>query len=95
MPPAVLGGQPHWSSLSRSPLPFPSHLTLPRRLGLKVAIADLNVEALKAVGREVQNIAASEGNVLVIPTDVSDLAQVQMLKDKVLDTWGEVCRIVT
>ncbi|KIJ54458.1 hypothetical protein M422DRAFT_153424 [Sphaerobolus stellatus SS14] len=59
-------------------------------LGLKVAIADINAEELQAVGRELNNIAGDESNVLVVPTDVSDLAQVQALKDKVLDTWGEV-----
>jgi len=33
---------------------------------------------------------AGQNNVLVVPTDVSDLAHVQRLKDRVLDTWGEV-----
>lgn len=44
------------------------------------------------MGREVQAIAG-QNNVLVVPTDVSDIAQVQALKDRVLDTWGEVCSL--
>lgn len=60
------------------------------RLGLKIAIADANEEALNALGRElVETIGAQ--NVLVVPTDVSKLDQVAKLKDKVYDTWGEVC----
>lgn len=60
------------------------------RLGLKIAIADANEEDLNALGRElVETIGAQ--NVLVVPTDVSKLDQVAKLKDKVYDTWGEVC----
>jgi len=62
-------------------------------IGLKVAIADVNAEALQTVGRELLNVSGDESNILVVPTDVSDLTQVQALKDKVLDTWGEVCRM--
>lgn len=60
-----------------------------RRIGLKVALADVSVQGLERVAREVKAIAG-DINVLVVPTDVSDLAQVQALRDRVLDTWGEV-----
>ncbi|GJJ15310.1 putative secondary metabolism biosyntheticenzyme [Clathrus columnatus] len=59
------------------------------QLGLKIALADITAEQLEAVGREVAAIVGPN-NVLVVPTDVSDLQQVQALKEKVMDTWGEV-----
>ncbi|KAF8578572.1 NAD(P)-binding protein [Ramaria rubella] len=59
------------------------------QIGLKVALADVSVEALEYVAREAKAIVG-DNNVIYIPTDVSDLAQVQALKDRVLDTWGEV-----
>lgn len=49
----------------------------------------MNEAALKEAGKEVAAIAG-EANVLVIPTDVSQSDQVVKLKEKVLDTWGEV-----
>lgn len=60
---------------------------------MKIAIADINIEQLEAVGREVESIVGSN-NLLVIPTDVSKLEQVQNLKDKVLDKWGEVSYVL-
>ena len=63
--------------------------TWPYRLGLKIAIADINEAALMQVGKELAAIVG-EGSVLVIPTDVSKLEQVQALSKKVYDAWGEV-----
>jgi len=58
-------------------------------IGLKLALADVSVQALESVAREVK-VIVGENSVIVVPTDVSVLAQVQALKDRVLDTWGEV-----
>ena len=61
------------------------------RQGLRVALADVNEEQLKEAGKEVASVAqGGEANVLVVPTDVSQYDQVVKLKEKVLDTWGEV-----
>ncbi|KAH6911590.1 hypothetical protein BKA70DRAFT_1268178 [Coprinopsis sp. MPI-PUGE-AT-0042] len=59
------------------------------KLGLKVAIADINEADLKAVGK---SLAAEVGetNVLIVPTDVSKKEEVIALRDKVYDAWGEV-----
>lgn len=56
---------------------------------MKVAIADINEQGLQKVGQEVAKIAG-QGNVLVIPTDVSKLEEVVHLRDKVYEAWGEV-----
>ncbi|TCD60469.1 hypothetical protein EIP91_010031 [Steccherinum ochraceum] len=59
------------------------------KLGMKVAIADVNEQGLQKVGKEVAQIAG-ESNVLIIPTDVSKLEEVVRLRDRVYETWGEV-----
>ncbi|KAI6130020.1 hypothetical protein EV401DRAFT_1851972 [Pisolithus croceorrhizus] len=59
------------------------------KVGLKIALADVNEEALIAAGKEVTAIAG-DGNVLVIPTDVSKIDEVVRLRDKVYEAWGEV-----
>ncbi|KAH0832131.1 NAD(P)-binding protein [Lanmaoa asiatica] len=59
------------------------------RAGLKVALADVLEDVLAQVGKEVAAIAG-DGNVLVIPTDVSKIGDVQRLRDKVYEAWGEV-----
>ena len=56
---------------------------------MKVAIADVNEEPLKTVGEEITKIVG-EGNVLVVPTDVSKLDDVVRLRDRVYEAWGEV-----
>ncbi|KAJ2922439.1 hypothetical protein H1R20_g14657, partial [Candolleomyces eurysporus] len=59
------------------------------KLGLKVAIADTNEAGLQSLGKElVEQIG--EANVLIVPTDVSKLDQVESLKTKVYEDWGEV-----
>ncbi|TFK23424.1 NAD(P)-binding protein [Coprinopsis marcescibilis] len=63
-------------------------------LGLKVAIADKNEQELEALGKKLVE-QVGEGNVLVVPTDVSNLEQVVSLRDKVYDAWGEVSSFTT
>ncbi|KAJ7644506.1 hypothetical protein FB45DRAFT_898087 [Roridomyces roridus] len=60
-------------------------------LGMKVALADVPAREpqLAALGKELEGIAG-EGNILVVPTDVTDLKQVQSFRDKVYETWHEV-----
>ncbi|KAF5362871.1 hypothetical protein D9758_007064 [Tetrapyrgos nigripes] len=59
------------------------------RLGLKIAIADVDEARLQEVGKQVASIVG-DANVLIVPTDVSKLEQVIQLKDKVYEQWGEV-----
>ncbi|KAF9533181.1 hypothetical protein CPB83DRAFT_845999 [Crepidotus variabilis] len=59
------------------------------KLGLKIAIADLNEQKLKEVGAAVGKIVG-DANVLVIPTDVSKIEEVVRLRDRVYEAWGEV-----
>ncbi|KAF9453150.1 NAD(P)-binding protein [Macrolepiota fuliginosa MF-IS2] len=59
------------------------------KLGLKIAIADVDEGKLRELGKEISD-EIGEQNVLIVPTDVSKLEQVQKLKEKVYDTWGEV-----
>jgi len=56
---------------------------------LKIALADVKEDALTLVAKEVGAIAG-DGNVLVIPTDVSNIDEVVRLRDKVYEAWGEV-----
>ncbi|KAG6849688.1 hypothetical protein H0H93_006306 [Arthromyces matolae] len=59
------------------------------KLGLKVAIADVAEDKLNKVAELlIQQIGTA--NVLVVPTDVSQIEQVIRLKDRVYETWGEV-----
>lgn len=67
-------------------------LTLPctlRSLGLRLVLADINQEQLAIAGQELLK-ACGEGNVLVVPTDVRDAAQVVSLKNKAYEAFGEV-----
>lgn len=59
------------------------------KLGLKIAIADIDEEKLGVIGQELIELIGAQ-NVLIMPTDVSKLDQVVKLKEKVYDTWGEV-----
>jgi len=56
---------------------------------LKIAIADLEEDKLKEVGKKVAKVIG-EGNVLVVPTNVAKLEEVVKLRDKVYEAWGEV-----
>jgi len=59
------------------------------RHGLRVVLADVDTENLHLLGREIAD-QGGEQNVLVVPTDVSSLEQVQRLKDKAYEAFGEV-----
>lgn len=61
----------------------------PHRLGLKIALADVNEAQLETTGKEISAIVG-DANVLVVPTDVSKLEEVIRLRDKVYEAWGEV-----
>lgn len=55
------------------------------QLGMKVCLADLSAEALQRATAEVGG-----KDVLAVVTDVSNLASVQALKERVYAAWGEV-----
>jgi NAD(P)-dependent dehydrogenase (short-subunit alcohol dehydrogenase family) len=57
-------------------------------LGMKVAIADVNEDALRKAGTELR--AAGAPDVVAEVVDVSDMAAVQRFKDRVYAAFGEV-----
>jgi len=59
------------------------------RLGLKVAIVDIDEEGLKNTAEDVIELVG-DANVLYFPADVSQLDEVVRLKDRVYEAWGEV-----
>lgn len=59
------------------------------RLGLKVAIADIDAKALNVLAVELR-AAHGETNVLAVATDVSKLEEVVRLRERVYEAWGEV-----
>lgn len=60
-------------------------------MGLKVCLADLSTEALERAAADVAAVAPTgRAAVLAVPTDVSQLAQVQALKDNAYAAFGEV-----
>ena len=59
------------------------------RLGLKVAIADVDAKALDVLAAEL-GAAHGETNVLAVATDVSRLEEVVHLRERVYEAWGEV-----
>jgi NAD(P)-dependent dehydrogenase (short-subunit alcohol dehydrogenase family) len=65
------------------------------KLGLKIAIADINEAGLRSVADEIAAIQktlppADGEQLLSIPTDVSKMEDVVALRDKVYENWGEV-----
>jgi NAD(P)-dependent dehydrogenase (short-subunit alcohol dehydrogenase family) len=60
------------------------------KLGMKVAMADANVEALKTAAAQIAGVASNAKDVVAIPTDVSKSEEVQHLKDAVIAAFGEV-----
>jgi len=57
------------------------------RRGARVVLVGRNIERLEAVRREIEPYT---GDVLVIPADICDEAQVQALVNRTLDTFGRV-----
>src|SRR5712671_2400282 len=92
------------SRVSSPPLPFPivqfshcrpvplthvyAYMTIDR-LGLKVAIADINTKGLEVLAKELVG-KHGEANVLAVLTDVSKLEEVVRLRERVYEAWGEV-----
>jgi NAD(P)-dependent dehydrogenase (short-subunit alcohol dehydrogenase family) len=64
-------------------------------LGLKICLADVQAEPLKAAAAEVDEIARKKGaEVIAVPTDVSRLEEVQRLKEAVYGRFGEVALLM-
>lgn len=59
------------------------------RLGLKIALADVNESKLETAGKDISAIVG-DANVIIVPTDVSKPEEVIRLRDKVYEAWGEV-----
>ena len=60
-------------------------------MGLRICLADLGGNALEQATVEVSSVAThGAADVLMAPTDVSKLEEVQRLKDRVYETFGEV-----
>jgi NAD(P)-dependent dehydrogenase (short-subunit alcohol dehydrogenase family) len=60
-------------------------------MGLRVSLADLGGNILEQAAAEVASVARrGPADVLMVPTDVSNLEEVQRLKDRVYETFGEV-----
>ncbi|KAJ7727351.1 NAD(P)-binding protein [Mycena metata] len=58
---------------------------------MKIALADLpsTLPALEALAAELEEIVG-EGNVLVVPTDVRVVSEVERLRERVYEAWSEV-----
>lgn len=60
------------------------------REGARVAIAARRRDVLEAAAEEIQREAGGNGEVIAIPADVTDQAQVQALVQQVVERWGTV-----
>jgi NAD(P)-dependent dehydrogenase (short-subunit alcohol dehydrogenase family) len=58
--------------------------------GLKVCMADANVKALEAAVASVSRRSGRQGDVIGVPTDVSRREDVERLKERAYETFGEV-----
>ena len=64
-------------------------------MGLRICLADLEGDALEQAGTEVGSVAQrGASDVLTVPTDVGKLDEVQRLKDRAYDTFGEVAVLI-
>ncbi|EJF60960.1 NAD(P)-binding protein [Dichomitus squalens LYAD-421 SS1] len=59
------------------------------KIGLKIAIADVDEQGLNGTAKEVAQIVGQQ-NLIALPTDVTKLEQVERLRDRVYEAWGEV-----
>src|SRR3984893_3526760 len=60
-------------------------------MGLRICLADLGGSALEQAGTEVGSVAkGGAADVVTVPTDVGKLEEVQRLKVRAYDTFGEV-----
>lgn len=73
-------------------------LAAARRLasfGMRICLADLEGEALARAAGEVARAAAKgEADVRAVPTDVSRIEQVERLRDRAYDAFGEVALLM-
>jgi len=64
-------------------------------MGLRVSLADLGGNVLEQAAEEVASVAnQGAADVLMVPTDVSKIEEVQRLKDRVYETFGEVAVLI-
>jgi NAD(P)-dependent dehydrogenase (short-subunit alcohol dehydrogenase family) len=64
-------------------------------MGLRICLADLGGDVLEQAAAEVASVAKrGPADVLMVPTDVSKLDEVQRLRDRVYETFGEVAVLV-
>ncbi|MGF7208186.1 NAD(P)-dependent dehydrogenase (short-subunit alcohol dehydrogenase family) [Skermanella aerolata] len=61
------------------------------KLGMKICLADIDAEALDAAA---ETIRRSGGEVIAVPTDVSDAEQVRRLKDKAIEAFGDIAVVM-
>lgn len=66
-----------------------ANLCFPYRNGLRIVLADVNEEALKKAAKAIADIAGG-ANVISLRTDVSKLEDVQRLKERAYEAFGEV-----
>jgi len=59
-------------------------------LGMRVCLADANAVALEDAAEAVARAARSEADVIAVPTDVGQLDEVQRLKERAYEAFGEV-----
>ncbi|KAH9932721.1 NAD-P-binding protein [Epithele typhae] len=59
------------------------------KIGLKIAIADIDEVKLEETAKLVREIVG-DANLITLPTDVTKIDQVQRLRDRVIEAWGEV-----
>lgn len=62
---------------------------LPLRLGMKLALVDVDEEGLQQTKEEVSSIVGAP-NILAATIDVANLDEVVKLKEKILEDWDEV-----
>ena len=58
--------------------------------GMKVCLADANVKALESAVETVSRRSGRQGDVIGVPTDVSRREDVERLKERAYETFGEV-----
>ncbi len=63
-------------------------------LGMKVVMADSNAQALEAAEERVSRLAAHPGDVRLCVVDVSDVADIERLRDLTLADFGEVALLM-
>lgn len=64
------------------------------RLGMKLALADVDAAALEKAAAGVATLAAQPADVIAVPTDVGRLEAVERLKDAAYGAFGEVALLM-